>query len=460
MSIIGPPARPIQGGVRWQRRGDGPCRDRNVDDAELFLAAPFAPVSPSWNQGEGTGWRRLVRDDLPVMQCDQAPVEELTNLDGGTLEGPLSGARWDLQPAAGDGDDIVLADYSAIATREDAVEVSRRTAPCARRLAWFVGEACVEASDEAWEKALGVRQCAHASQTQLLDEAILERAPESFDATFGLRTLRRDVGNAEFLEDPTPVGRSLPALELLIERPVTIVSAKDARAVAVDRDRKPVIDEDLTEHLGVAVQIFVRTEDQRQNGPGRIIDGTDQSRRVLILQPGERAAIDQHQAAGTWASFAAATVLAGTMSLRRRQSQSESDAPHGVRADRQAILVQQIGDMRVVERRFGVLKQILDPASGGELDLVPRGLPSIPVNEAGRPRALKTAPQTTHLSDTERQRLCDLHVGHFSSYRGFQQAQPPGFAQSHSGVVHAPDTITAELTRTLSLRNYKDRTNA
>jgi hypothetical protein len=64
-------------------------------------------------------------------------------------------------------------------------------------------------------------------------EAILQGAPQAFDAALGLGGVGRDVPDAELPEYLAEVGGMLGALELFLETPVAIIADEDAEAVAV-----------------------------------------------------------------------------------------------------------------------------------------------------------------------------------------------------------------------------------
>jgi hypothetical protein len=51
-----------------------------------------------------------------------------------------------------------------------------------------------------------------ACEAELDDEAVLQGAPEPFDAAFGLRRAGRDVADAEVVKDAAELGRMLGAL--------------------------------------------------------------------------------------------------------------------------------------------------------------------------------------------------------------------------------------------------------
>ena len=110
--------------------------------------------------------------------------------------------------------------------------------------------------------------------------------------------------------------------------------------------------------------------------------------------------------------------------------------------------------MGVVELGLRILEQRLDPLARLRSQPLAGDAAPVAMDQRTRSTALERPPQPTDLSYAQPQRLRHLHVRDLSSRCGFQQAQPPGLSESPQDGVHAPDTITAELTRTFLLRSY------
>jgi len=72
-------------------------------------------------------------------------------------------------------------------------------------------------------------------QAEFAGEAILEQAPETFDAALGLGSLGGDEGDAELFESTAKLRGLALAGELFVDGPVIVVAGEDAAAIAVRR---------------------------------------------------------------------------------------------------------------------------------------------------------------------------------------------------------------------------------
>ena len=103
-------------------------------------------------------------------------------------------------------------------------------------MAGSASEAAVVVGDEAGQDAIGRVDVASSRQTEFAGEAVLEHAPEAFDAAFGLRALGGDEGDAELFKSAAELSGVALAGELFVERPVIVVAGEDAAAIAVEGD--------------------------------------------------------------------------------------------------------------------------------------------------------------------------------------------------------------------------------
>ncbi len=87
--------------------------------------------------------------------------------------------------------------------RADALELFRSRTPSGSGLAGFAREAAVVVGDELTQHEVGGAHVCSLGQAQFAAKAILQHAPEAFDAAFGLRRLRRDESDAELREGTT-----------------------------------------------------------------------------------------------------------------------------------------------------------------------------------------------------------------------------------------------------------------
>ncbi len=100
-------------------------------------------------------------------------------------------------------DDVVVADTALVVKTTDAVPDFRERD--ASLSAWRGGatKATVVIGQEVAQDLIGGAQIVSTGQTQLAGEAILKGTPEAFDATLGLGTVGRDVGDAELMQGAT-----------------------------------------------------------------------------------------------------------------------------------------------------------------------------------------------------------------------------------------------------------------
>ena len=93
--------------------------------------------------------------------------------------------------------DVVIADAALVHQAADAVQVLRSGAPGRWGFARSASETPIVVGDEPVQHLVGGSQIPGAAQAEFAGEAILESAPEAFDASFGLRGAGGDVGDAE-----------------------------------------------------------------------------------------------------------------------------------------------------------------------------------------------------------------------------------------------------------------------
>ncbi len=128
----------------------------------------------------------MLQAGVAVVERD-APIERLIDVDFGTGKAKALALRRDLEALAVPLHDVVVTDQALMNEAADAVEIFRSWTPCALHCAGSAGEAAVVVSHENAQHGVGGVEIAGLSQAQLAAQAILEHAPEAFDAAFGLR---------------------------------------------------------------------------------------------------------------------------------------------------------------------------------------------------------------------------------------------------------------------------------
>ena len=163
--------------------------------------------------------------------------ERFHELNSGPSEAEAVWLGRDLETASVPLDDIVIADAAFVMEAADAIEIFGSGTPSLFRIARRTTEAAVVVGQEAAQDLVGGVQIVGTGQTQLTGEAILEGAPEAFDAALGLGTLGGDVSNAELIQGAAELRGLAAARELLFHRPVLVVANEDAVAVAIETER-------------------------------------------------------------------------------------------------------------------------------------------------------------------------------------------------------------------------------
>ncbi len=171
---------------------------------------------------------------VAVVEGDPA-IKSLIDLHFGTGETEAVGLLGDLEAAAFPLHDVVVADSALVHEAADAVEAVRRGSPGGFHLAGLFGETAVVVDDEATQHGVGGVEVVSSSQAEFAAQAILQHAPEAFDAAFGLWAVGGDEGDAELIQGAAELGGLAFSGELFFHRPDVIVADEDAAVIAVER---------------------------------------------------------------------------------------------------------------------------------------------------------------------------------------------------------------------------------
>src|ERR1700693_4657203 len=153
----------------------------------------------------------------------------------------------------------------------DGFEIFRSRAPSFRAVAGSASEAAVVVRDEALQHGVGGVDVGSLSQAKFTGQAVLQHAPEAFDAAFGLRALGGDESDAELLESPAELSGLALASELFVERPVIIVAGEDAAAITIEGDGNAVAAQEALEKVEIALGGFRWEELSGKDFPGSIV---------------------------------------------------------------------------------------------------------------------------------------------------------------------------------------------
>lgn len=237
----------------------------------------------------------VLQPGIAIVKRDAA-VERQLDLHLGSREAVAARLRMNLQSPTVPLHHVVVADDAFVGEAADAVEMFGSRAPSRFRLPGPEREAAIVVGDEAAQHGVGRIDVAGLRQAQLTGEAILQHAPETFDAALGLRRLRRDEGNAELIESATKLGGLALAGELFVQRPVVVVASEDAAAVAVEGHRDPEATQETLEQVEIALGGFREEELSGQDFAGGVVLQAQSSEpRAAALEPVVGRAVELNQ---------------------------------------------------------------------------------------------------------------------------------------------------------------------
>ena len=202
------------------------------------------------------------------------------------------------------------------------------------------GEAALEVGQERCEHMIGVLQSAGVSQSEFTDEAVLERAPETLDAAFGLRGVGGDLLDAEFFQGASDVGRKLMTGEFFGDGPVRIVALEQAVAIAIEAEGNAVGGEEGVQTAEVAGGVFgFELEVRGADAAGGVVEQAEQGEeRAATLEPVMTAGIALQHHAEAWTTGAARAIVAWPTFLRGRPFGVAKNAAHALAAEGEALV--------------------------------------------------------------------------------------------------------------------------
>ncbi len=343
---------PWRSGATWilSRRRGGAVGGIRSEMGTFGRAVPLGARGAAGLEDEGAG-RRLRGEEYALVQDDEAAIEELTQLDATAGVGAMVRAGGQLDPAGPEVDGVVAGHLARVAAAEDEGELARGGPPSRRRVARGAREAGVQVREERGQKGIGSLGGGDVAEAQFAAQAILQGAPEAFDAAFGFGRASLEVADAEVVQDAAEVGGVLSAPQLFGEAPVRVITDEEVDAIAVDGEGPPILGEHLLEDGGIAVQVLGGAEVQGEDRTGGIIDGAVQGHGGAPgLKPGKGAGVDLDQLPHPGLGRPAVSVLPRPAAVLRRQAQGAAPPADQFAADAQALhLAQLLGSVAVIE---------------------------------------------------------------------------------------------------------------
>jgi hypothetical protein len=174
----------------------------------------------------------VVELSISVIDGDLS-FERFVDLDPRPGEAEALGLGRDLEVASVPLHDVIVADAAFVDEAADAVEVLGSGAPGFFRLARRTAEAPVVVGKKTAEHLVGRFQIGRSGEAEFTGEAVLEGAPQAFDAALGLRAVGRDVSDAQLSQCAAELSRFAASGELFFDRPVLVVADEDASSMSI-----------------------------------------------------------------------------------------------------------------------------------------------------------------------------------------------------------------------------------
>ena len=215
-----------------------------------------------------------------------APVESLIDMDFGSGKAEALCLLGDLEALPLPLHDVVVTDHALMNKAADAVQVFGSRAPCGLHFTRTAGEAAVVVGEKETEDGIGGIEIAGLSQAEFAGETILEDAPETFDAAFGLGTAGGDEGDAELLESAAELRGLTFSGELFFHRPEVVVAHEDAAVIAVKGEGSAMAAQQLAKQREIAESAFGGKELGGQDFSGGVVlQAEGGEARAAALEP-------------------------------------------------------------------------------------------------------------------------------------------------------------------------------
>ena len=294
----------------------------------------------------------LLGDDDIVSEDKQASVEKLAHIEPAARPRPTTGPRGQLHDARAEGQRVVTGDEARIAAAQNPMQIAWSGAPDAGQRRGRGSEAAIVVDDEGGQEGVRGLQGVHTAQAQLADQAILQGAPEAFNAPFSLRRMGSDEGDAEVGKHAAEMRRRLRARELLVEGPVAVVADEDIEAIAIKRQGQAVGAAEVLEQGCIAVEILVRPEPQSHDLRAGIVDGAQERQGgPTVFEPSERTAVELDEAPDRVRPRPATAMGRGAPRPLSQQAKRQPDTTDRGATNGQSVhLAQLLREVHVIDR--------------------------------------------------------------------------------------------------------------
>src|SRR2546422_536716 len=213
--------------------------------------------------GDAPGWqtRQCLSRQAPLLIEDsETTIETFVDVDRGFRIAPTAGTGKQLEAMRAAGDGVVVTNDALVLEAKDGVRIEGGgPRPIRRhRIGGRVSKACIETREEICEVRVRAVTVPHAGEAELTAEPILEGAKEPLDATLGLRAVRGDPVDAQFLQGAFDLcGRGFSGQLLLEGQRACGGPVEDAMAIAVGGDGDAFGLGEGVKDVEIAVRIFL-----------------------------------------------------------------------------------------------------------------------------------------------------------------------------------------------------------
>ncbi len=308
----------------------------------------------------------MVQASVAVVEGDAA-IERLVDVHFGAGEAEAAGLLGDLEAAAFPLHDVVVADGAFMHEAADAREIFWSRPPRSGGFTRLPGESAIVIGDELAQHGVGRVEVLSTSQAEFAAQAILQQAPEAFDAAFGLRAIGGDEGDAQLFQGAAELGGLALASELFFDRPGVVIAHEDAAVIAVKSQGHAEAAQQLAQQAEIAERGFCGEELRGQDFPGGVVlhaEGGES--RAAALEPIVRAAVQLHQFAEPRGTHTALTMSGSTTLSRRADAVVAQQTAQGFTAKGKALALDQLlAEMVVVEADVGGARQLHDALTDG-----------------------------------------------------------------------------------------------
>lgn len=348
----------------------------------------FLETSVEWSLGLASwvwgGGEPLGAEALAAMIHRQRAIEVGVDVDASPRIAAMCRPRQELDEPLAEAERVVLLDRALILEAADAVEIRGRWAPRWRRLHRGLREAGIEARAEAVKHPLRRRARGRLREAQFGDESILEGAEEPLDPALGLRGMRANPPDAQFLQGPPHLrGGGAPAELLRHGQRRPRIAMEDPVSIRIRGTREAIAHDEPTQEEEVAVGVLLVPKDPVEDGPRSIVDRSEQDEvRATVLEPRMMTAVHLDQQAGLGHALAAAAMPRGTPGPGTAQASGPEPPLHRGARDVQPLpLGQQVGELVIIDAGIRGARQREHPRPDGLRQTAGRGSATVPMGQ-------------------------------------------------------------------------------